>query len=371
MIFSIQQASLAKALSIVSKGISFNATTPILTGIYLSAQNGTLELQSTDLTVSVRCKVPANVEEEGSIVLSGKTLNNIVKHLGDTAITFSTTTDEISSACLITSAFSKFSLIVLNPDEFPSFPEVQLDQTVELPATLLSSMVEKVYKVTSKDTSRPILSGIYMTVENNVIRLVATDSFRLAVCDTNIETSAIIQGISMILPGMVFHDVLSIPSDTNTITIGSNENQIVFMFGDTTYVARKIEGQFPAYKNLIPSSCATSVSMLSDDFSGALRRVTTISSNTSKVSCRIDQEKKQFILSTTSSDMSKATEALSVDVTGNSLDIALNYRYVEDCMSAIGPNTKIQLDLNATMQPAVFKTWGTINYLYLLMPVRM
>lgn len=175
----------------------------------------------------------------------------------------------------------------------------------------------------------------------------------------------------MILPGMVFHDVLSIPSDTNTITIGSNENQIVFMFGDTTYVARKIEGQFPAYKNLIPSSCATSVSMLSDDFSGALRRVTTISSNTSKVSCRIDQEKKQFILSTTSSDMSKATEALSVDVTGNSLDIALNYRYVEDCMSAIGPNTKIQLDLNATMQPAVFKTWGTINYLYLLMPVRM
>ena len=97
MIFSIQQASLAKALSIVSKGISFNATTPILTGIYLSAQNGTLELQSTDLTVSVRCKVPANVEEEGSIVLSGKTLNNIVKHLGDTAITFSTTTDEISS----------------------------------------------------------------------------------------------------------------------------------------------------------------------------------------------------------------------------------------------------------------------------------
>ena len=134
MIFSIQQASLAKALSIVSKGISFNATTPILTGIYLSAQNGTLELQSTDLTVSVRCKVPANVEEEGSIVLSGKTLNNIVKHLGDTAITFSTTTDEISSTCLITSAFSKFSLIVLNPDEFPSFPEVQLDQTVELPA---------------------------------------------------------------------------------------------------------------------------------------------------------------------------------------------------------------------------------------------
>ncbi|WP_028263598.1 DNA polymerase III subunit beta [Atopobium fossor] len=367
MIFSVSQISLAKALSIVSKGMSSNATLPILTGIHMSASDGMLELQSTDLTISIRCKIPAQVDEPGQTVLSGKTLLNIVKNLGGNTVSFNAT----NSSCMITCGSSKFNLIVLNPVDFPEFPEFVLERSVELPASLLSTMVDKVYRVTSKDNSRPVLSGVLMTVENNVIRLVATDSFRLAVCDTNVETSTLNDDFEMIIPGTVFHDVLTIPSESETILIGSTDSQVVFVFGDTTYVSRRIEGNFPNYKQLLPASSETTMKLTASDLSGALRRVSTISSNNPKVLMNVNVDDASIKLSTTSPDMGEASETLPIEVEGNSIAIALNYRYVEDCVSAAGSDTELTLELQDSMRPAVFKTWGKINYLYLLMPVRM
>lgn len=367
MIFSVSQSSLAKALSIVSKGMSSNATLPIFTGVHLSAADGMLELQSTDLSISIRCKIPANVEDPGQTVLSGKTLLNIVKNLSGGTIRFTTT----SSMCTITCGSSQFNLIVLNPVDFPEFPEFVLERSVELPATLLSTMVDKVYRATSKDTSRPVLSGVLMTVENNVIRLVATDSFRLAVCDTNVETSALNDGFEMIIPGTVFHDVLTIPSESETILIGSTDSQVVFVFGDTTYVSRRIEGNFPNYKQLLPTSSQTTIKLSSSDLSGALRRVSTISTTNPKVCMDINMDEASIKLSTSSPDMGEASETLPVEVEGNPMTIALNYRYIEDCVSAAGSDAQLTLELQDAMRPAVFKTWGKINYLYLLMPVRM
>ncbi|MDY4522644.1 MAG: DNA polymerase III subunit beta [Atopobium sp.] len=367
MIFSVSQSSLAKALSIVSKGMSSNATLPILTGIHINAVDGMLELQSTDLAISIRCKIPAQIDAPGQTVLSGKTLLNIVKNLDGGSVHFNAT----SSSCVITCGSSTFNLIVLNPVDFPEFPEFVLERSVELPATLLSTMVDKVYRVTSKDTSRPVLSGVLMTVENNVIRLVATDSFRLAVCDTNVETSALNDGFEMIIPGTVFHDVLTIPSESEIILIGSTDSQVVFVFGDTTYVSRRIEGNFPNYKQLLPASNQTSVKLMSSELSGALRRVSTISANNPKVCMDVNTDDASIKLSTTSPDMGEASETLPVEAEGSSLSIALNYRYVEDCVSAAGSDAQLTLELQDAMRPAVFKTWGKINYLYLLMPVRM
>ena len=119
-------------------------------------------------------------------------------------------------------------------------------------------MVDKVYRVTSKEASRPILQGISLTVEDNTIRLVATDSFRLAVCDSNTDTPAG-ESFTAIISGEVFHDVLSMRSMTEKVLIGTTDNQVVFQFGNTTHISRKIEGHFPDYKQLLPTSCTASV----------------------------------------------------------------------------------------------------------------
>ena len=185
MKFTVSQSSLMKALSVVSKGMGNNSTLPILSGIYLRAENGSVELQTNNLSISIRHVVAANVEEPGETVVSGKILINIVKTLSDSAVTF----EESGRMVTISCEKSTFRLNTLSARDWPAWSEIEPERTIELPSALLSKMVDKVYRVTSKEPTRQFLQGIQITVENNTIRLVATDSFRLAVCDSTVEAA--------------------------------------------------------------------------------------------------------------------------------------------------------------------------------------
>ena len=370
MRFTVSQSSLAKALSVVSKGIATHSTIPVLGGVLMKAANGTLEMQASDLDTSIRHKIPANVEEEGETVLSGKMLNSIVKNLSDAAVTFDGGEGTISLAC----DTSTFHLNTLNPQDFPSFPPIEMATGghVDLEGDLLSKMVDKVYKVTSRDTSRPILAGILLNVEQNLVRLVATDSYRLVVCDANTETPELDETFEMIIPGTVFHDVLSLPRDVDKITIGATNNQVAFVFGNTTYVSRRIEGNFPNYKQLLPSTCLTSVKVQVGELAAALRRVSSIATSNSSVRFDVDADGSQVTLSSTSPDQGDAREVMNVEVEGQPNSICMNYRYVGDCVGALDAASEVTLELQESMRPGVFKNYGKdMNYLYLLMPVRM
>ena len=367
MKFTVSQSSLAQALSVVSKGMASNSTLPVLSGIYIKAEEGTLEFQTTNLTISIRHKIAANDEEPGTTVVSGQILANIVKTLPDAAVEFEGEERVVSISC----DKSSFRLNTLDPVDFPEFPQFALDQTIELPSELLSEMVDKVYKVTSKDTSRPILSGILLNVEENTIRLVATDSYRLAVCDSNVETSTLESAFQTIVPGNTFHDVLTLPSMTEKVLIGTTASQVVFVFGNTTYISRKIDGQFPNYRQLLPPSCNTSVKINIPQFNAALKRVSVIALTNPSVRFDIDPDGKVMKLSASSPDQGESTELLPVEVEGDGMSIALNYHYVFDCVNAASDEKEITLELQSTMQPGIFKSYSKINYLYLLMPVRM
>lgn len=367
MRFTVSQTSLAKALSIVSKGIATHSTIPVLGGILLCVSGSTLEMQTSDLDTSIRHKIAVNVEEEGSTVISGKILSAIVKNLTDAPVTFDGGDTTISLSC----DKSTFHLNTLNPQDFPSFPEIAMEASVELPSDVLSEMVDKVYKVTSHDTSRPILAGVLLNVGQNVVRLVATDSYRLVVCDTNVDTPDLRDTFEMIIPGTVFHDVLSLPSDASSIIIGSTANQVIFVFGNTTYVSRRIEGTFPNYRQLLPASYLTAVKLTVADLSGALKRVSSIATSNSSVRLDVDVDGQQMTLSSTSPDQGDAREVLNVAVEGEKNSICMNYRYVGDCVAALDANSEVTLELQESMRPGVFKSYAQINYLYLLMPVRM
>ncbi|MBO7675228.1 MAG: DNA polymerase III subunit beta [Atopobiaceae bacterium] len=367
MKFTVSQSALARAISVVSKGIGAQAVLPILAGVHIRAQAGSIECQTTNMNISIRHVIPANVEEEGATVLSGKILTNVVKNLPDSAVTF----DDTSGSMSITCEKSRFRLNALDAADFPEFPALELDRSVELPSALLSSMVDKVYKVTSKDTSRPILAGVLLTVEDNTIRLVATDSYRLAVCDTNTQTAGVDAKFEVIVPGGTFHDVLTLPSMTETITIGLASSQIVFDFGSTTYVSRRIEGNFPNFRQLLPATCNCTVRLDAASLAQALRRVSVIATSNPSVRFDVDADGGLLKLSASSPDQGESTELIDVEVDGASMSIALNFHYVLDCVSASAQDKDVALELLSSMQPAVFKSYANINYLYLLMPVRM
>jgi len=369
MKFTVSQSSLAKALLVVSKGMATNSTLPYLSGIYIKATDGTLEFQTANLTISIRHRIAANVEEPGATVVSGRVLTSIVKTLPDAPVSFSMVDN--ARVVEISCHKSRFRLNTLEATDFPEFPTFALERSIELPSALLSEMVDKVYKVTSRDTSRPILQGVLLSVEENTIRLVATDSYRLAVCDSNVETSSTDEAFVTIVPGTTFHDVLSSPSMTDQIMVGTTENQVVFVFGNTTYVSRKIEGNFPNYRQLLPSTCNTSIKLDASQFGSALKRVSVIASSNPSVRLDADADGHLMGLSASSPDQGESSEMLDADIEGNSMSIALNFHYVLDCVNAVSGVDELSLELQGSMQPAIFKSYGKINYLYLLMPVRM
>ena len=366
MKFTVSQSSLMKALSVVAKGMGANSTLPILSGIYVKATDGTLEFQTNNLTISIRHLIPANVEEPGETVVSGKVLTNIVKTLSDSAVTFEGGERTLSISC----EKSTFRLNTLSASDWSAFPEIYPEREIELPSAMLSEMVDKVYKVTSKETSRPILQGILLTVEDNTIRLVATDSFRLAVCDSSVEASAE-EPFRAIVGGGVFHDVLSMPSMEETVRIGTTESQVVFSFGTTTFVSRRIEGNFPDYKQLLPPTCGTAVGIDVEAFSAALKRVSVIALTNASVRFDIDADGRLMKMSASSPEQGESSEIVNANVEGQSLSIALNYHYVFDCVNAVGGTKSLRLELQSSTQPGIFKSNGKINYLYLLMPVRL
>ena len=172
MRFSISQSELLNALTVVQKGISQRATLPVLSGVYLETKGEEIRFQTTDLEMSVQYTAPALIEERGAGVLPGRLFVDIVKNLPDAAVHIDVTDEGAMIAC----ESSSFSIHGLSAADFPAFPEVEIQQHVSVPFDEFSTMARKVCRVVSKDESRMILTGVLITVEDNVLKLVATDS---------------------------------------------------------------------------------------------------------------------------------------------------------------------------------------------------
>ena len=354
MKFTVSQSSLTQAIGVVMKGVASASTLPILSGVLVKAQDGILEFQTSNYTISIRHRIAAHVEEEGEMVIPCKMLSNITKTLPDAPVTFELSERQVLIGC----EKSSFRLNTLDVNDFPEFPAYAIESAVEL-------------RVTSTDKARPILGGVHMKVENNTVRLVATDSFRLAVCDTQVETSTLEGSFELNVPADAFNDALNIMASQATIMIGATDTQVVFEAGNTTYVSRRIEGMYPNYKQLIPDSCVTSVKIDVAAFTAALKRVAVIASANPAVKFEIDVENGQMGLSSISNDQDLAQETIDVEAEGESGTIAFNYHYIFGCLNALSKEKEITLELKSYSQAGIFKSYDKINYLYLVMPVRI
>ncbi len=366
MKFIVNQQSLAKALGVVSKGLASQASSAILSGVLIRAAEGTIELQTTNQTIHIKYRLAAMVEEEGAVVVSGKMLSNIVKELPDAAVEMTTDGNQLSLSC----ERSRFKLNTLAVDDFPEFPTYALERSVELPAEVLSVMEQRVSRAVSRDTSRPILTGILLTLSEGALRLVATDTFRMAVCDTQVEGAGLDGEFEMIVPSGAFHDVLTFAQGEGTILVGVTQNQVVFETGDVTYVSRRIEGTFPNYRAILPDSSNTQISCRVDALNSALRRMSAIASSHPSVTLDVDADGQLITISAKSPDAGEAVESLPATISGQNVTIILNYRYVFDCLTALKDVEDVAIELRSSREPALFKALGKVSYLYLLMPLR-
>lgn len=364
MRFSINQAELKNALSVVSKGSSTRSTLSILAGVYLKAEDSELVLQATDLELSIKLTAPALVDEPGESVAPAKLLTDIVKTLPDQAVTIETTEAGMNVFCGSTT----FALKTLNPTDFPSFPEAYADQEACFPFNVFSEMVKSVAKDVSRDETRAILTGVLISQTGNELKMVATDSYRLAVASTMLEQST--EGdFEAVVAGPFLSEIAALPSSSDPVKIALSENQVIVSYRGTTFINRRIEGTFPNYKQLIGGERSTRVEVNVQSFMAAVRRVSLLSNKVSPIQVSVDADAGVLTCMTSSQDVGNAQESLECTVEGESVSIAFNHQFLIDGLASVKTDHAF-LDLSGGMRPGILRS-TTEDFLYLIMPVRV
>ena len=364
MKFQIAKDELVGILNIVLKGMASRSTLPILSGILVDAKENTVSFQTTDLEISIRHIAAANVEESGRTVIPGKLFSDIVKQLPDAAVQVSCVQEQTTIACLD----SKFVLSTLNPADFPYFPEVETQMTVELPTAELAATVKKVEKAVSRDESRAILTGIQFTLEGDTARFIATDSYRLSVAYQHVDGQQF-EPFQAIIPGKTFEDVARLASSEGSISIGFSDNQVVFKFGSTIFVSRKIEGTYPNCMQLIPADHEVAIQLDTAALTTAIKRVSLLAQANTPVRLAFSAQNQNVVVSAKTQDVGGALETIPAMVDGDDIEIAFNHQYILDGLASIEGDTLIELQ--SSLKAGILKKAGSEDFIYLAMPVRL
>src|SRR5436190_1159427 len=237
---------LVQALGVVSRAVSTRTSVQILSGILLDAQGDELRLAATDMELSLRANVQAQVEGGGAIVLPGKTLADIVRLLPADEVAIEHKPTE--SVVHVTSGSASYTLNTYNPEDFPRLPELDAVQTFSVDREPLLETITRVARAASRDESRPVLTGILVSFTGGKLVMAATDSYRLAVKETELEGSA--PELEAIVPSRALQELARVASSGDTVEVGVHENQVLFSTvssegGSAWLTTRRIDGQFP------------------------------------------------------------------------------------------------------------------------------
>jgi DNA polymerase-3 subunit beta len=351
------------ALGVVAGAAAARASLPILSHLYLEAQGDTLRLVGSDLEQWVECRIPALVGEDGATTLPARLLTDLVGSLGGEELNIES--GERHQA-ILTSGDSRYQLLGLPAEEYPPIPEIESPSELALPAKHFLEMVGSVEFAVSKEEARQTLTGIRMEFEGDTLRLVATDTHRLAVRTARIDSGAG-EPTSAIVPLKAIQLVHKIPT-SDTITLRLGMHRAAFLGENAAVYTQLIEGQYPNYQRVIPQSYTRKWTLIAQDFRNALRRAYLVArSNSNKVYLRTDGEK---LVISAQGDVGEATERVDLIREGDDLEIAFNARYILDVLEVV-KSEGVVIELTEALRPAVFKPAETDDYLCVIMPMAL
>jgi DNA polymerase-3 subunit beta len=369
MKLTLEKERLVYSIKMVSKAMGSNSTIPVLNGIHINAVTDGVMFETSDLDISIRHIEEALIEEQGALVVPGRLFNDIIGSLPNAAVTLEKKGERVAISC----DGIHFDITILNAQDFPRFPQIISDRSLTLPVTQLSLMVQKVGKAVSKDVSRAVLTGINFEVKDSEIRLAATDSYRLAITKSIIkkeDDSSDLQDIAMILPGSVLYEVCNIAAGEEKIQIGESENQVIFQFGSTTFISRKIEGNYPNFEQIIPAQKNVSMVVEAELLYTAVRRVSVVAKNASPIRFVLHTDTQQLEISAQTPDVGEATENIPAQIDGEGIEIGFNHQYILDGLSVAGKG-ELLFEAQTAIKPGIFKSIISEEYFYLTMPVRL
>lgn len=368
MLFNIFQKDFYNGIQIVEKAVSSKSTINILTGIYIEAvQDRGIHLIANNLEIGIEYWINAEIKEEGAIVLPAVQLTNIIRELPAADVLFKADMEhfDVNINCLN----SEFNIKGFKGDEFPQLPEIKGSYSLKVSSLNYKEMIDEVKFATSNDQTQPALTGGLMSISNNSINLVTTNTYRLAFSTINI-TSTIEQDINVILPGNTLNELSHLIGNDSKedLTMLISENYIRFSFNDIIFISRLIEGKFPNYQQVLPDSSNTKVKIDRTEFSRAVKRVSLIARHDTNVITLIINQNWMDIKSN-KSDIGHAHESIEIELEGDTQKIDVDANYLMDVLKVLKEDTII-IELIGPLNPLTIKKKIDGDYIYLIMPVR-
>ncbi len=362
---------LLKGIQIAQLAISSKTNLPILANFLLETHKDKIKMAATDLEIGIKCYIKGEIVKKGSISVPARKFIDIVKELPEDETHINVKDNQIS----ITSGKAKFSITGLSSEEFPVLPEFTQKEYIEINAALLKEMIQKTVFAVSRDESHYVLNGIYFMIEENIMKMVATDGRRL--CSITKEISNLItkkEKIEIIVPSKALNELKNLLNTVadekeKKIKMAISENQIIFKIDETILISRLIEGRFPTYEQVIPSSSKMKVKIDVQQLFKSTRRVAVLTNERSNSVKYILNNNKIKILANTVG-LGEAEDEINIDYDKEQMEIAYNPNYVMDILKNID-TPEIYLELNEPLSPGVIKPVENKDYLCVIMPMKI
>jgi DNA polymerase-3 subunit beta len=358
-----QRDELSQRLGIVARAVSTRASVQILSGVLLRAEAGRLHLAATDMELSLRSSLDAQVEGDGAVVVPGRLLVDLVRLLPDNEVTIEHRADE--NVVRVTSGASASTLHTYAAEDFPRLPDLDTVGTFTVDRESLLDTVSRVARSASRDESRPVLTGILVRFEAGKIVMAATDSYRLSVKET--ELSGDVPELEAIIPARALAELARIAQTGDTVELGVHENQVVFAADDVWLTTRRIDGQFPNYKQLLPETFEHELTLPRSELLDVVRRVGVMVQRTSPIQLRFAEGELTVFART--QDVGEAKESIPVQFSGEAMEIGFNAEFLREGIESISADD-LRMKLISPLRPAVIDG-GEDDPTYLIMPIRL
>ncbi|MBV8304393.1 MAG: DNA polymerase III subunit beta [Acidimicrobiia bacterium] len=363
MKFRAERDVLLEAITTAGRAAATRGTAlPALTGVRLEVIGDQLHLAGTDLDVTIQVQINVASGDPGVCVIPARLATDIVRGLDPGSVSFEVDENEAR----IAAGPTHYAVRVLPPEEFLRLPQPGGD-AVTLTANDFADALRQVVPAASRDEARPILTGVLMAAEAGGLRLVATDSYRLAVRDLP-GTSVLQEGQTVLVPSRALAELNRVVSGAYEVTLRLAPEEASFEVASTRLTTRLIEGDFPNYRQLIPQSYPNRLIVGKEPFLNAIRRVKLLAKDATPVRLTLRADGLELVAVT--QDVGQAREDLEAKYEGSEMVVAFNPEFLIDGVEAI-TGDEVQLETLDALKPATVRSTENPNFLYLLMPVRV
>jgi DNA polymerase III subunit beta len=355
---------LTQALSVVGRAVSTRATVQVLGGVLLRASESSLELSATDMELSLRLSVEAQVDGGGAVVAPGRLLVDLARLLPESEVVLEHRPEH--GVLEVTCGPASYKLNTYSAEDFPKLPEVEGAQTFGVDTSAFLETVSRVARAASRDESRPVLTGVLVRFEGGKLIMAATDSYRMSVKETELASGAVAE-LEAIVPARALTELSRIAQDSGELQIGVQENHVVFGAGDVWLTTRRIDGQFPNYKQLLPETFEHEVALPREEFLEVVRRASVMAQRNSPLRLRFAEG--EVTVSAQTQDVGEAKESLPVPFSGEPLEIGFNPDFLRDGLESV-EGDEVALRLISPLRPGLIHS-DAEDFSYLIMPIRL